>query len=222
MGLNTVKMNSDHLPGRNLRIGIIDTGVNPWNSRVQGRVRGSRLYLNTRGEIVEDEDFRDRVGHGTDVAAILRQGLAGAELFVVRVFGADFTTYPSLVARGILRAVSEGCALVNLSLGMEPAAGSELLVEACAIALKAGCVLVAADNPQRQGILPASLPGVIKVVADEGLAPGRVRAVPGSAHAYAACGWARDPGMMPPANVWGHSFASAWVARHLALGLADE
>ena len=209
-------MNFNRLPGDNLRIAVIDTGVNSSNSRVNGLVRGCRFALNHQGIIVEDDDFRDQVGHGTDVAALLHQGLPDAEIFAVRVFDNDFNTYPSLVARGILRAAAEGCTIVNLSLAMEPDAYSEVLVKACSEAQKAGCILVAASHPQRQDLLPASLPGVIGVIADEQLAPGQVSMDQENPFIYNASGWARDPAMNPPANLWGSSFACARVAVHVA------
>ena len=209
-------MNFEHLPGDNLRIGVIDTGVNSCNSRVNGLVRGCRFAISPQGEIVEDDDFRDQIGHGTDVAAILLEGLPDAEIFAVRVFDDDFNTYPSLVARGILQAASEGCTIVNLSLAMEPDAYSEVLINACAEAQKAGCILVAASHPQRKDLLPASLPGVIGVIADEQLAPGQVSMDQENPFIYIASGWARDPALMPPANLWGSSFACARVAVHVA------
>ena len=209
-------MSFNCLPGDNLRIAVIDTGVNPGNSRVNGLVRGCRFALGPKGEIVEDDDFRDQIGHGTDVAAILLEGLPDAEIFAVRVFDDDFNTYPSLVARGILRAAAEGCAIVNLSLAMEPDAYSEVLVEACSEAQKAGCLLIAASHPQRKDLLPASLPGVIGVIADEQLAPGQVSMDQENPNIYAASGWARDPAINPPANLWGSSFACARVAVQVA------
>jgi len=209
-------MSFNCLQGDNLRIAVIDTGVNSCNSRVNGLVRGCRFALGPQGEIVEDDDFRDQIGHGTDVAAILLEGLPDAEIFAVRVFDDDFNTYPSLVARGILRAAAEGCAIVNLSLAMEPDAYSEVLVEACSEAQKAGCLLIAASHPQRKDLLPASLPGVIGVIADEQLAPGQVHMDQEDLLVYTASGWARDPAMNPPANLWGSSFACARVAVHVA------
>ena len=216
-----MKMDIDRLSGSKLRIGIIDTGVNPWNSRVNGPVSGCRFSLNKQGEIVEDDDFRDQVGHGTDVAAILLEGVPDAEIFAVRVFDDDFNTYPSLVARGILRAASEGCTIVNLSLAMEPGAGSEVLVEACSAAQQVGCILVAASHAQRKDLLPASLPGVVGVIADDLLAPGQVRMDAENHYRYAASGWARDPKILPPTNVWGPSFACARVAVHVAAELKN-
>ena len=201
-----------------LRIGMIDTGVNPWHSHVRGEVSGLRLYVDAAGRIVEDEDFRDLVGHGTAVAGILRQGLPETELFVVRVFDEELHAYPSLVARALLRAAAEGCSLINLSLGMQPGPGQHLLEEACRAVREVGCLLVAAGHPENPNLLPASLPGVIGVIADDRLPPGEISHTPGQPYPYAAAGRPRNLAGLPPGgNLWGNSFACARVALHAAL-----
>lgn len=200
-----------------MRIAVIDTGVNPWHSHVRGRVEGCRVLVGADGSIREDGDFRDPVGHGTAVAGVLREALPEAVLFAVRVFGDGATTYPSLVARGILRAAAEGCRVLNLSLGVAPGPGADLLAQACEAAAEAGCVLVAPALLDRPGLLPAALPRVCRALADEGLFPGEVLPAPGAPGTWRAAGRPRDlPGLPPGANLWGSSFACARVAAHLA------
>ena len=206
------------VPERPLRIGVIDTGVNPWHSHVLGKVYGCRIYLDETGRIQEDDDFRDLVGHGTAVAGILRRELPDVEIFAVRVFEQHLGSYPSLVARAVFRAVAEGCAMLNLSLGMPAGPGTDLLISACQAALDAGCTIVAAGDPQRPGLLPASLPGVIGVIADDRLQPGEIEVDPGRLYPYAAAGTPRAlKGVSTADNLWGNSFACARVTAHLAL-----
>jgi subtilisin family serine protease len=195
------------------RIAIVDTGVNPWHSHVRGRVEGCRLFVDEGGRIREDADFRDPVGHGTAVAALVREGLPGAELFAVRVFDDAGATWPSLVARAILRAAAEGCDAINLSLSVERGPGLPLLADACQAALEAGCLLAA--SAATRGALPAALPGVFSAVADDGLAFGEVREL--APRRFAAPGRPRDLAGLPRhENLWGASFACARVTVHLA------
>ena len=200
-----------------MKIGVIDTGINPWHSHVRGKVTGCRIYLNGQGTIVEDEDFRDLVGHGTAVAGILRLQLPNAELFAVRVFEQDLTSFPSLVARAVLRAAAEGCEMLNLSLGMLPGPGSGILVEACRTVIDAGLVLVAAGHPHHSHLIPASIPGVSGVIADDRLPPGEIAINDTSTYRYAASGKPRDlEGLPASANLWGNSFACARVSASIA------
>ncbi len=201
-----------------LRVGIIDTGVNPWHSHIRGQVRGIRIFSDAQGRIQEDEDFRDMVGHGTAVAGILRQGLPDAELFVLRVFDGELNSYPSLVARALLRAAAEGCQIINLSLGMPPGPGSDVLEQACRTVMEAGSVLVAAGHPQKPGLLPAALSGVVGVVFAEHLKPGEIEINPQQSYSHLASGWPRNlEGLPPGANLWGNSFACARVSLAFAL-----
>lgn len=197
------------------RIGVVDTGVNPWHSHVRGNVTGCRIYRRRDGSLGEDGDFRDSVGHGTAVAALIREALPDAEIFAVRVFDATGATYPSLVARGILRAAAARCTFVNLSLSVAPGVGDNVLGDACRAALDAGCVLVASARPERALWLPAALPGVYAVTADDTLEPGETRergpfrlAAPGRPR--------RLPTVPRQANLAGDSFACARGLVYLA------
>jgi hypothetical protein len=101
---------------------------------------------------------------------------------------------------------------------MPPGPGDEVLVAACQAVQEAGCVLVAAGHPERPGLLPASLPGVTGVVADDHLKPGEVTFHPGQAYSHAASGWPRDlKGLPSGANLWGNSFACSRVTLDFAL-----
>jgi len=163
----------------------------------------------------EDADYSDPVGHGTAVAGLIREAFPDAAIFAVRVFGAEEATYPSLVARGILRSAAEGCDFVNVSLGVPPGPGEQALTAACATAIEAGCVIVASGHPDRPGWLPASLPGVYAVTADDTLQPGMVR--DDGPRQLRAPGRPRDlAAVSRKANLWGHSFACARALVYLA------
>ncbi len=197
-----------------LRIGIVDTGVNPWHSHVRGRVSGWRIFVGPDGTLCEDRDFRDLVGHGTAVAGVIREALPAAEIVAIRVFDGGATTYPSLVARGVLRAAAEGCGFVNISVSLPPP-GADVLAAACASAIEAGCVVVASARADRPGWLPAALPGVYAVTADDSLAFGEVRR--SGATRLAAPGRPRDLDRASShANLRGPSFACARALVHLA------
>jgi hypothetical protein len=205
------------VPAQKLLIGIVDTGINPWHSHVRGDIRGCRIYVGGAGKIREDKDFSDPVGHGTAVAGILREALPDAELFAVRVFENGLTTYPSLLARGILRAAAEGCDVINLSLALPPDSRAELITDACAAAGEAGSVLVAAGHPECPGLLPASLTGVYGVISDDELEDKEIEMEGAGPYPCRARGIPRKLVNIPPgANLWGHSLACARVSAYLA------
>lgn len=197
-----------------LRIGIVDSGVNPWHSHVRGHLAGCRIYVDGSGRIVEDDDFRDHLGHGTAVAGVIREAFPEAEIFAVRVFDTEERTYPSLVARGILRAAAEGCQYINVSISLPPDRNGDVLAGACMAVLDAGAVIVASTSPDHPDWLPASLPGVHSVSADDSLGLGEVRDDGGMR--LRAPGRPRDLAGLPrEANLWGSSFACARALVHL-------
>ncbi len=198
-----------------LRIGIVDTGVNAWHSHVRGKVSGCRIFLAPDGTVHEDGDFRDPVGHGTAVAAVIREAFPDAEICAVRVFGGGDTTYPSLVARGILRAAAAECDFVNVSVSVPPGPGQAHVAAACAAAIEAGCVLVASARADRPGWLPASVAGVHAVVSDDALAVDEVQAT--GPNRLVASGRPRNLDMLPGrTNLRGPSFACARGLVYLA------
>ena len=90
-----------------------------------------------------------------------------------------------------------------------------MVAAACAAAIDAGCVLVASARPGEPGWLPASLPGVYAVTADDTLAFDEVRMR--GPIALAAPGRPRDLGFVArDANLYGHSFACARGLVYLA------
>jgi hypothetical protein len=205
-----------------LLIGIVDTGINPWHSHVRGEVRGCRIYLDNSKKICEDSDFSDPSGHGTAVAGVLRRALPHAGFFAIRVFDNGLTTYPSLVARGILRAAAQGCDVINLSLALPPGSGAELIAEACIAARDAGSVLVAAGHPERPGLLPASLPGVYGVICDDELKGDETEMQGAGPYSCRASGIPRKLENIPSrANLRGHSLACARVSAFVARTLND-
>lgn len=202
---------------KELLIGIVDTGINPWHSHVRGDVRGCHLYVNSDGEICEDDDYNDLTGHGTAVAGVLRKALPKAGFFAVRVFEKDLTTYPSLLARGILRAAAEGCDVINLSLALPPGIGIRRVAEACLVAQDAGSVLVAAGHPGHKDLLPASLPGVYGVISDDTLENNEIEMHGPAPYPCRARGLPRTLDNIPTAvNLKGHSLACARVTAFLA------
>ncbi len=200
-----------------LQIGIIDTGINPWHSHVRGHVDGCRIYLDDDGRIREGDDYSDPLGHGTAIAGVIREALPNAGLFAIRVFDHERSTYPSLLARAILRACAAGCDLINLSLALPPVDAATRVAQACEAALENGVVLVAAGHPEKPGLLPASLPGVHGVIADDSLDVDEVVLNgPGAYHCHAR-GRPRDlPAIPSECNLSGHSLACARVTACLA------
>lgn len=154
--------------GRGLKVAVVDTGVGPHSDL--SPAGGANTVVGEYPAHYHDNGL----GHGTHVAGIIAaqpgkmvQSLApGAALHAYRVFAQDAGTATNYaIAKAIDQAVSDGCHLINLSLGGPQA--DEATSDAITQALSAGTVVVAANgNDGRQPVsFPASVAGVVAVSA---------------------------------------------------------
>jgi subtilisin len=157
--------------GRGVRVGLIDTGIDADHPHLV--VTGGRNCVT--GENPTDHGSNGHE-HGTHVAGIVagrgrppagRRGVApAAELMSYRVFGhgrAEASNFA--IAKAIDTAVTDGCDVVNLSLGGGPP--DAVVRAAIEEAQEAGVIVVAAAGNDGRGpvAFPADLPDVVSVSA---------------------------------------------------------
>jgi hypothetical protein len=188
-----------------LRIGVVDSGVHADHPHIGGVAGGAGIGC---------DDFIDRIGHGTAVAAVIREKAPDAEIFAVKIFHDKLAAPIERLIAGIDWCVGNRMDFINLSLGTAKVAHETVLGEAVGRVTAAGIVLVAAHD-----WLPGSLAGVVPVALDwncprselgtEMLGDGR--------KLYRASGYPRPiPGVPPERNLKGISFAVANVTGLLA------
>jgi subtilisin family serine protease len=193
--------------GRGVRVAIVDSGVHASHPHV-GSVAGG---IAIDGEGRQHADFIDRLGHGTAVAAAIREKAPDAELFAVKVFDRALSTGIASLVDGIDWAAQNGMHLVNLSLGTPRREHEAALAGAVERAARANTLVVAARHDAGRAWLPGSLAGVLPVEVDWTLPRDRYRSalVDGMTVFYAS-GFAREiPGVPPERNLHGISLAVA-------------
>jgi hypothetical protein len=198
-----------------LRIAVVDSGVHAAHPHVNGAAGGIAILPDGS----EDSDFTDRLGHGTAVAAAIREKAPNAQLFAVKIFHQSLTTQIEALVRAIEWSARNRMDLINLSLGTSNQAHEQALRDALAIATRNGCRIVAAGEQGGTRWLPGALDGVIAVHLDWDCPRDEYR----SQHQesgrliYRASGYPRPiPGVPPDRNLKGLSFAVANVTGLLA------
>lgn len=197
------------------RVAVIDSGIHAGHPHI-GSVAGG-VAVAPDGSL--SEDFVDRIGHGTAVAAAIREKAPDAQLFAVKIFDHKLSTDAQTLLHAIAWCVQHGMDWINLSLGTSNAEHVEMLQRAVDDAASGGTRIVSAYEHEGVRWLPGSLRGSIPVLLDwecprescrrETLEDGRT--------AYAACGYPRPiPGVPPERNLKGISFAVANVTGWLA------
>ncbi len=154
----------------NIKIAILDTGIEESHSDLSGKVVGSANF--TSSPTVIDQD-----GHGTHVAGIAaaatnnNNGIAGtgynASLLNAKVLDDTGSGYYSWIANGIIWAADNGANVINLSLGGP--SSSFALQDAVNYAWSKGVVITAAagNNNSSSPSYPAYYQNSIAVAATD-------------------------------------------------------
>lgn len=210
--------------GNGVRIVVVDSGVNPRHSHVGGRIDGASIYRGEDGAVHRGSDYRDTTGHGTAIAAVIRHVAPEADLFVLKIFNGALATTPDVLEGALSYALQAGARVVNLSLGMEAAAGGASLRALCRDAARAGILLVAsARNGSKGGSAPASYDDVIGVKGDGRLREDTLVYRRGDPCECLAAPWPRSlPGLPRERNFRGNSFAAARVSGAIACLLEES
>jgi subtilisin family serine protease len=207
---------SDAPTGRGVRVAVVDSGIHASHPHVGGIAGGIALHDHgTSNEII------DQLGHGTAVAAAIREKAPDVELLAVRVFWRTLTTDAATLVRAIDWAADHGARIINLSLGTRDERHRNHLEAAIARASRRGAFVVSAGADAEGDWYPGALDGVIGVQLDwtcdrhtYGIVASSGRLV------IAASGYPREiPGIPRERNLKGISFAvangSGFVARAL-------
>jgi subtilisin family serine protease len=205
------------LTGRGVRVAVIDSGVHATHPHVGGVAGGFGI----REDWTLVDDYVDRLGHGTAVAAAIREKAPGAEIIAIKVFWRTLSTDVATLAHAIDQAAAAGAAVINLSLGTAEMRHRERLNAAVSRARVHGAVVVAAHDDGGIRWLPGCLEDVVSVRADPALARDTYEiGVVDDRPVLITAPYPRDiPGVPRERNVNGISFAvanaSAFVARAL-------
>lgn len=204
-----------------MRVAVVDSGIHAGHPHV-GAVAGGIRF---RADGTTDDDWTDRLGHGTAVAAVIREKAPAVTLLAVRVFERSLVTNAAILARAIAWSAEQGAEFINLSLGTSNAEHATLLADAVREASRGGATVVSAARHNDADWYPGSLPGAVGVVLDwecprDGI---RAMAAPPGRRIYAASGFPRPiPGVSPARNLKGISFAVANVTGCLVRELERE
>jgi hypothetical protein len=176
-----------------MRIAVVDSGIHQGHPHV-GAIAGA-VHFTADGM---GSAPVDRVGHGTAVAAAIREKVPGADLFAVKVFDRRLAVNIDAILRALLWCREERMDVINLSLGT----ANEMHRGPLMAAIADNGVIVSAAH-----LLPGSLPGVVAVASDESCPRNEFRR---HGDVFLASPYPRPiPGVPPERNLHGVSFAVA-------------
>lgn len=211
----------DERTGRGVRIAIVDSGVHEAHPHVNGVAAGVAIT----DDGTWSPDYTDRLGHGTAVAAAIREKAPDAEIIAIKVFWRSLATDVETIVRAFDAAIAHRAHVINVSLGTSDMQHRERFAAAVAYAEAQGAVVVAADEDRGVRWLPGALEAaVVPVRADWSFERDAYAVVRIDGRIVVrASPYPRDiPGVPRERNLNGVSFAvanaSGFVARALEAG----
>lgn len=160
--------------GYGVKVAVIDSGIDRNHPRVGGLAGAVVIEADENspdGYRAVDGDHDDLVGHGTACAGIIRLLAPQAELYSVRVLGANLRGRGSLFFSGIRWAIDNGMQVVNMSLSSGSDQWFAPLHEIADEAYFKRVVLVCAANNMPGPTYPSEFASVLSVAAREGNDP---------------------------------------------------
>lgn len=155
--------------GRDVRVGIVDTGIASMHPDLQGAVMGGF-------NAIDGGSWQDDNNHGTYVASVLAArrngiGIIGvapeAMLYAIKVMSSDGSGYVSDVIQGCQWALAQKIPIVNMSLGSDY--HSTALRETMSIAASQGMSIIAASgNDGARGVMSPAREDVAVCVGASG------------------------------------------------------
>lgn len=203
---------------RTVRVAVIDSGVHAGHPHVGGVCSG----IGVAEDGQRHDDYVDRLGHGTAVAAVIREKAPGADLFCIKIFDRELAATGQALVAAIEQALLADSHIINLSLGTANREHETELARVVGRAVRSGVIVIAAGEQDGVRWLPGALPGVWPVMLDWSIPRDecRVTARAGSPPVTHASGYPRPiPGVPPERNLNGLSFAVANVTGAVAAAM---
>lgn len=142
--------------GKDISIAIIDSGIDTSHPDLDGKVIESVEAKNDNKRVLfVPSDTGDSAGHGTACAGIITSIAKDAELYSIKVLGAQASGDGQAFLAGLEYAIKRKFRIINLSLGTTKPQFFAPLHDLLDRAYQAGCIVVAAANNLPQPSFPS-------------------------------------------------------------------
>jgi hypothetical protein len=193
---------------------MLDSGVSENHPHITRPLQGGITISPTAGE---QPGYRDMLGHGTAVCALLQEIAPDADLYAVRIFDRQLATSISVVLSAMRWCLQHEIDIINLSLGTTNDDHRRSFRGAVQDALQAGVAVVSAYEVNGVRMLPGSLPGVVGAVEEADCERDEFRVRADTSSAFGACPFPRDiDGVPRERNLRGVSFSVAHLSAAIA------
>ncbi len=142
--------------GKGISVAIIDSGIDVEHPDLIGKIRESvEAKADNKRVLFVPSDSGDSAGHGTACAGIITSIAKDAELYSIKVLGAQASGDGQAFLAGLEYAIKRKFRIINLSLGTTKPQFFAPLHDLLDRAYQAGCIVVAAANNLPQPSFPS-------------------------------------------------------------------
>lgn len=142
--------------GKGVSVAIIDSGIDTNHSELQGKIIESvEAQADHKRVLFVPSTAGDSAGHGTACAGIISSIAPEAELYSIKVLGAQASGDGHAFLAGLEYAIKRKLRIINLSLGTTKPQFFAPLHDLLDRAYQAGCIVVAAANNLPQPSFPS-------------------------------------------------------------------
>jgi subtilisin len=154
--------------GKGVSVAIIDSGIDTKHPDLLGKIVESVEAQNDNKRVLfVPSESGDSAGHGTACAGIINSIAKDAELYSIKVLGAQASGDGQAFLAGLEYAIKRKIRIINLSLGTTKPQFFAPLHDLLDRAYQAGCIVVAAANnlpqPSFPSVFSSSLISVSKI-----------------------------------------------------------
>jgi subtilisin len=154
--------------GRNVKVAVIDSGVDAAHPALNGPVNGyAAVEMDGEEARYNTEPHEDSCGHGTACAGIIRSLAPECEIYSVKVLGKGLVGRGATFIAGLRWATENNMDVCNLSLGTTKRDFFTALHEVVDLAYFQNVILVTAANNLPIPSFPSMYASVISVAAHE-------------------------------------------------------
>lgn len=201
--------------GRDVHIAHIDSGINAWHPHIGEVAGGISFQVDETGTIRVEENFGDKLGHGTAVAGVIKEQVPYANLWAVKIFHETLSTHVEVLCAAIEWCIDAKMDFINLSLGVKK--DIPMFQKVCKQAERNGIIIISSCDERNNLLWPGYYDEVFGVKAGEYCNSDTFIYRPEEKVNFLAAGLPRQlEGPMQKFNFQGHSFAAAHVTAFLA------
>lgn len=158
-------MNSNEIrTNYNVQIAVIDSGISP-HPKYKGEFVGIHIFFNEEGIITIDNNYVDKLGHGTAINSLIYRIAPDVHLFNIRIYEEEFYADCEELLLAALDYILNylKCQIVNISSGISSCKNPNKIEKKLKELYEQGVIVVAAYHNVGCMSLPASSKYVIGV-----------------------------------------------------------